>query len=242
MKTKFTYTFAFIIGILLFSNTYAQKGSTVIVFSKTVKYRHKSIEAGIKSIKELGRKNNFNVLATEDSNVLIFNLKNCDAVIFLSPSGDILNDSQQEKFKSYIENGGGFIGIHGASATETDWPWYGKMIGAYFLDHPVLQLATIDVKDHKHPATNFLENKWVKFDEWYNFKNVDPNIKVLLNLDEESYLGGKQGKGHPIAWFREFGNHKMFYTALGHTEESFSDKTFLKHILGGILYVLDKND
>lgn len=80
--------------------------------------------------------------------------------------------------------------------------------------------------DHKHPATNFLENRWIRFDEWYNFKNLNPDMKVLLNLDEESYLGGKHGKNHPIAWFREFDNSKMFYTAMGHTEESFSDKTF----------------
>ncbi len=241
VKTKNSFLILFLFGFLFSNNIYAQNSPKVIVFSKTVKYRHQSIEAGIKSIKKLGKKNHFEIIATENSDVLIFHLKNCDAVIFLSTSGDILNDSQQEKFISYIENGGGFVGIHGASATEADWPWYGKMIGASFLDHPILQLATIEVTDHKHPATNFLENRWVRFDEWYNFKNLNPDMKVLLNLDEESYLGGKHGKNHPIAWFREFDNSKMFYTAMGHTEESFSDKTFLKHLLGGILYVLDEN-
>jgi len=214
----------------------------VIVFSKTVNYRHKSIEAGIQSIKELGKKDYYEVLATEDAEVLVSNLENADAVIFLSTSGDVLNNSQQEKFKNFIENGGGFIGIHGAAATEYDWPWYGKLLGAFFLDHPKLQDATIEVTDHDHPATSFLGKIWVRYDEWYNFKDIDPDIRVLLNVDENSYTGGKHGKEHPIAWFRDYANRKMFYTALGHTEESFKDETFLKHISGGILYVLGKDE
>jgi len=225
-----------------FNHLYAQQLSKVAVFSKTVKYRHQSIESGIKSIKELGEMNHFKVVATEDSEVLISGLSQFDAVIFLSTSGDIFTDAQQEKFKSYIENGGGFIGIHGATATEADWPWYVKMIGASFLDHPKLQNAKIYVADHDHPSTSFLKNEWLRYDEWYNFIKINPNNRVLLNLDENSYEGGKQGKEHPITWYQEFKNRKMFYTALGHTEESFHDETFLKHILGGILYVLDKTN
>ena len=231
-----------IIGVFIhpFNHIYTQQLPKVAVFSKTVKYRHQSIEAGIKSIKELGKVNHFKVVAIEDSEVLISSLNQYDAVIFLSTSGDIFNDPQQEKFKSYIENGGGFIGIHGATATEAGWKWYVKMIGASFLDHPKLQNAMINVVDHDHPSTSFLKNEWIRYDEWYNFKNIDPNIGVLLNLDETSFIGGKNGKDHPIAWYQEFDNRKMFYTALGHTEESFYDEPFLKHILGGILYVLDK--
>ena len=125
------------IGITLwlgvfFLTTVNAKLPRVIVFSKTVNYRHKSIEAGIQSIKELGKKDHYEVLATEDAEVLVSNLDHADAVIFLSTSGDVLNNSQQEKFKNFIENGGGFIGIHGAAATEYDWPWYGKLLGAFF--------------------------------------------------------------------------------------------------------------
>ena len=230
-----------LLAVFILTTVNAQQPK-VIVFSKTVKYRHKSIEAGIQSIKELGKKDHYEVLATEDAEVLISNLNNADAVIFLSTSGDILNDVQQEIFRSYIENGGGFVGIHGAAATESDWPWYGNLLGACFLDHPKLQDATIQVVNHKHPSTSFLNKNWVKYDEWYNFKDINSDISVLLNVDETSYKGGKHGKDHPIAWFREYANRKMFYTALGHTEESFTDKTFLKHLSGGILYVLGKNE
>ena len=241
---KKTIYLVIIIGVFIhpFNHVYAQQLPKVAVFSKTVKYRHESIEAGIKSITELGKANHFNVVATEDSEVLISSLNQYDAVIFLSTSGDIFTYSQQEKFKSYIENGGGFIGIHGATATEADWPWYVKMIGASFLDHPKLQNAKINVADHDHPSTSFLKNEWVRYDEWYNFIKINPKNKVLLNLDENSYEGGKHGKDHPIAWYQKFDNRKMFYTALGHTEESFQDKTYLQHMLGGILYVLDKTN
>jgi len=235
------YVIVFFIGNFLSNSIYAQNVPKVIIFSKTVKYRHQSIEAGIESIKKLGEDNSFQVSATEDSEVLISNLKNSDAVIFLSPSGDIFNYSQQEKFKNFIENGGGFIGIHGAAATEADWPWFGKLVGAVFLDHPKLQDATVEVVNHNHLSTSFLKDTWVRYDEWYNFYNMDPNIQVLLNLDETSYSGGKHGKNHPIAWYKEYKNRKVFYTALGHTEKSFNDETFLNHILGGIQYVLDNN-
>lgn len=65
-----------------------------------------------------------------------------------------------------------------------------------------------------------------------NFKNIIPNISILLNLDENSYLGGKNDKTHPIAWFQEFEKSKMFYTGLGHNEESFNNPVFLKHLSG----------
>jgi type 1 glutamine amidotransferase len=227
--------------VIPFNDIYAQYVPEVIVFSKTVKYRHKSIEAGIKSIREMGKKNHFRVTATEDSDVLIKNLDKADAVIFLSTSGDVLNDAQQEKFRTFIENGGGFVGIHCAAATEYDWPWFGELLGAYFLDHPRLQDASIEVVNHNHPSTSFLDKYWVRYDEWYNFRNISKDIQVLLNLDESSYSGGKHGKDHPIAWFREHAGRKMFYTGLGHTTESFRDTTFLRHLSGGILYVLDKN-
>jgi type 1 glutamine amidotransferase len=225
-----------------FNHIYTQQLPKIAVFSKTEKYRHQSIEAGIKSIKELGKSNHFKVIATEDSEVLISDLNQYEAVLFLSTSGDIFNGAQQEKFKSYIEKGGGFIGIHCAAATEKKWPWFGDLLGAVFLDHPELQNATIHVVDHDHPSTSFLKNEWIRYDEWYNFIKINPKNKVLLNLDENSYEGGKHGKDHPIAWYRELDNRKMFYTALGHTEESFQDKTYLQHMLGGILYVLDKTN
>jgi len=226
--------------LLLFSTglNWAQNSKKVLVFSKTEGYRHKSIEDGIKSIKKLGKENNFIVEATENSDILVSNLEKYDAIIFLSTTGDILNDSQQMKFEKFISNGGGFVGIHAAADTEYDWPWYGKMVGAYFKSHPKQQDAIIKIVNHDHPATKFLDKTWKKYDEWYNYKNVNPQINVLMMLDENSYTGGENGENHPIAWFQEYKGGKIFYTGLGHTSESYVDTKFLNHILGGINYVL----
>ncbi len=238
MKTKLVLSF--LLCVLLYKSTNAQEISTVVVFSKTEGYRHKSIKAGIESILKLGKENQFLVQSTEDANELIATLSSCKVVIFLNTTGNVLNNVQQEKFKTFIKNGGGFVGVHAATDTEYEWPWYGKMIGAYFESHPKQQEAVLEIVDKKHLATNFLESKWTKFDEWYNYKNINPDINVLMNLDESSYKGGENGKNHPIAWFHKYEGGNIFYTGLGHTEESYKDAAFLKHLSGGILYAMGR--
>lgn len=113
------------------------------------------------------------------------------------------------------------------------------MVGAYFANHPKLQKATINVIDKNHLSTSFLPDKWERFDEWYNFKNVQSDIKVLARLDESTYEGGTMGTNHPHAWYHNFDGGRAFYTAGGHTNESYSEPLFLRHLLGGIQYALD---
>lgn len=158
----------------------------------------------------------------------------------MNTTGNILNTEQEKAFQTYIENGGGFVGIHSAADTEYTWPWYGRMIGAYFKSHPNRQNAILDIKNCKHSSTEFLGKHWNKYDEWYNYKEINPQINVLMEVDESSYVGGKNGIHHPICWVQKIKKGKMFYTGLGHTEESYSDEKFLKHVLGGIQYVLNK--
>lgn len=221
---------------------FQENSDTILIFSKTEGFRHQSIEEGAKEIKELASENNLEVLHSE--NAAYFqpdSLAKFEAILFLNTTGDILNEQQQEAFKQFIQNGGGFVGIHAASDTEYDWSWYGQMVGAYFQSHPEIQEATITVVDHEHPSTSFLPDKWVRTDEWYNFRDINPDINVLMNLEESTYEGGENGKDHPIAWYHEYDGGRIFYTAGGHTSESYSDSLFKKHILGGIQYVLDKN-
>jgi len=225
-----------------FCSGIAQEKSKILVFSKTAGYRHQSIEKGIEAIKKLGNENDFVVEATENSDVLVANLNKYSAVVFLNTTGDVFTEKQQKTFKKYISKGGGFIGIHAATDTEFDWPWYGNMVGAYFMSHPHKQNATIDVVDKKHRSTKFLSDKWVKYDEWYNFKSINKDINVLLKLDENSYSGGKNGNNHPIAWYHIYDGGRIFYTGLGHTKQSYEDVTFLKHVLGGILYAMGKTN
>jgi len=233
--------FCLFIAIFSSYNIFAQQAKSIMVFSKTEGFRHDCIEVGIESIQKLGKENSFKVDMTEDSKVLISGLNNYDVIIFLNTTGNILTEAQQKKFEKYIQKGGGFVGIHSATDTEYDWPWYGKLVGAYFLNHPKQQQATINITNQDHLSTFFLGKKWSKFDEWYNFKDINPDVNILMKLDENSYKGGKNGDNHPIAWFHEYDGGRVFYTGLGHTKESYQNPKFLKHVLGGINYAMDRS-
>lgn len=229
-----------IILSILFLNPNLQKDK-VLVFTKTVEYRHESIETGVETIKELGKENDFEVFHSEDANIFTEEgLSQYKLVIFLSTTGDILNDEQQKSFENYINNGGNFMGIHAAADTEYEWPFYGKLIGAYFLDHPEKSNAEVIKVNNDHQATKHLPERWSRYDEWYNYKSISSDIKVLLQLDESTYKGGKNGPNHPIAWYHEFDGKRTFYTGMGHTKESYSESDYKKHILGGILYCLKR--
>ncbi len=230
----------FLLLFLCFAFLGISQSKKVLVFSKTKGYRHTSIETGIKAIRKLGEVNGFEVSATEDAAIFTSDsLKRYQAVLFLSTTGNIFNKAQERAFKSFIINGGGFVGVHAAADTEYDWPWYGQLVGAYFESHPEQQSAVLSLQDADHVSTKGLPSKWQHFDEWYNFKDIQEGIRVVLTVDELSYTGGKNGSFHPISWYREFDGGKMFYTALGHTEAAYSGEFFLKHLLGGIQYVLN---
>ncbi len=212
----------------------------VLVFSKTAAFRHASIPAGIEAIKQLGSENNFSVDATEDSTVFTDkNLAQYKAIIFLSTTGDVLNESQQTAMENYIHHGGGFVGIHAASDTEYGWPWYGKLVGAWFSAHPPgIHPATVKLEDPNAPSTSSLPLTWSRTDEWYNFRTNprENGVHVLATLDESTYEGGTMHGDHPISWCHEFDGGRSWYTAMGHTAESFHDPLLLFHILGGIEY------
>ena len=211
---------------------------SVLVFSKTdtAGFRHASIPQGIETIRALGDEHYFAVDATEDASAFTTDsLRQYDAVIFLNTSGDVLGPVQQSAFERYVQSGGGFVGVHGASATEYDWLWYGRLVGAFFDEHPDVQEATINVANATHPSTLHLPTSWTRTGEWYNFR-TDPtdSVDVLLTLDEASYEGGTMGEAHPIAWTHEYDGGRAFYTGLGHTKEGYADPLFRQHLFKGI--------
>lgn len=209
----------------------------VLVFSKTKGFRHDSIETGVEMVKKLGTENGFVVDATEDSaQFTVEVLKNYKVVMFLNTTGDVLDDTQQKVFEEYIRIGNGYVGVHSASDTEYDWPFYGMLVGAYFKSHPNIQKAKINVVDKTHPATAHLSDVWERTDEWYNFRMPPSEVQVLMKLDEKSYQGGENGDNHPVCWFHAVDAGRSFYTELGHTKESYADPLYQKHLLGGILY------
>jgi type 1 glutamine amidotransferase len=205
----------------------------LLVFTKTAGFRHESIPAGIQALREL-----FRIDATEDADAFTAdNLARYRAVVFLNTSGTVLDGGQKAAFEAYIKGGGGFAGVHAAADTEYDWPFYGDLVGAYFASHPEIQRAVVRVEDPNHPATAGLGESMTRTDEWYNFRtNPRPNVHVLLTLDESSYSGGTMGADHPHAWVRTYGRGRSFYTAGGHTVESYAEPAFRAHLAGGIRY------
>jgi type 1 glutamine amidotransferase len=212
----------------------------MLVFSKTVGFRHGSIAAAQKALMALNP--SLKVEVTEDANAFTTqNLKRFDVVGFVLTTGDVLNASQEAALEAYIKGGGGFVGVHSATDTEYDWPFYGELAGAHFKSHPEVQEATVRVEDKNHPTTRLMPSVWRRVDEWYDFKVSPRNkVKVLASLDESTYRGGTMGKDHPIIWCREIGKGRAWYTGMGHTDSTWKEILFLGSLYDGIVWASRK--
>jgi type 1 glutamine amidotransferase len=199
---------------------------TVLIISKTAGYRHASIEFGVQAISTIAHDLDFKVLATEDCSILC--TETYDVVVFLNTTGTILNKEERDCLRSFVEEGGGFLGIHSAADTEYDWPWYGEtLLGAWFVSHPPVSESTITIHDRSHPSTVHLQADWICTDEWYVYDRVPEKSRVLLSVH-----------GHPLAWCKEIKKGKSFYTGRGHTNACFTESDFIEHIKGGLKWVV----
>jgi type 1 glutamine amidotransferase len=217
----------------------------VLVFTRTTGFRHGSIANGIAMVQQLGTQNGFTVDATEDpARFTPAGLAPYAAVIFLSTTGDVLDDAQQAAFQAWLEGGRGWVGIHAAADCEYGWPWYGAQVlgnGAWFQSHPAIQQATVLREVTDDPSTAHLPTSFAFTDEWYNFRaNPRVGATVLLRLDESSYSpgNGAMGADHPISWKRGVGAGRAWYTGMGHRNETFADQRFRVHVLGGIQWAI----
>lgn len=229
---------ALLVGAQMPTMALSKPTPSVLVMSKTAGFHHDSIQNGKEALTKMGQAHGLRVEFTEDgASFSPDNLKRFDVVVFLSTTGDILDSKQQNAFENWLEAGGGFVGIHAATDTEYDWPWYGKAIGAWFKAHPAIQPAKIIIEDRGHPSTNFLPPIWDHTDEWYNFRvNPRPNVHVLASIDEKSYKGGEMMGDHPMMWTNEVGRGRVWYTEFGHTAECYTDPQYLKSLYEGILW------
>jgi type 1 glutamine amidotransferase len=215
----------------------------VLVFSKTAGFRHASIPDGIAAIQRLGATHHFMADATEDSTAFTDNqLARYKAIVFLNPSGDILDAGQRAAFQRYIEQGGGFVGIHNAAAllspTMDNWEWYNKLVGAQYHSEIPTQPMRLHVVTHAHPSTAGLPPVWRFTEEAYNFKhNPKSNgVTVLVSLAESSVNSGQMGADHPFSWYHAYDNGRSWYTTGGANAEDYANAFFLAHVLGGIQY------
>jgi cytochrome c len=214
----------------------------LLVYSRTDGFRHDAIPDGIRALAGLAEKEGWVVEATEDPTTFRdARLASFELVTFLNTNGVVLDTEGREAFVRFVRSGGAFVGIHGATATETDFSWYTGLVGATFRTHPHVQPASVIVEDATHPATAHLAARWLRVDEWYAFHaNPRGSVHVLLGLDESSYEpgDGAMGGDHPVAWCHNYDGGRAFYTALGHTAESYTDPLYLAHLAGGIRWAL----
>jgi type 1 glutamine amidotransferase len=207
----------------------------ILLYTRTDVPHHPSIVPGIRALHDLAEANGFHLTHTEDPTVVVdARGSRPDVFVFLNTACDELPEDRREGLVRSIRGGSGFVGIHSASYFETEWPWYEALVGARFSGHPEPQNGRIDVIDRGHPATRDLPAQWYRYDEWYNFRTLPAGVRVLATLDETTYAGGAHGAYHPAIWCHAYEGARSFYTALGHTDECFSDEPYLRHILGAL--------
>ena len=213
----------------------------ILVFSKTNSFIHvEAIPAAETLIQALGKKHGWSVYVTE--NGAINNPKDLakfDTVIWNNVTGNVLTTDQQNALVNYLQNGGGWIGLHGAGDSSSDWDWYKQtLVGAIFIGHPYpnqFQTATMQIENRDDPIVNHLGTSWTRVDEWYSFEQSPrkEGVQILATLDESTYtqvLMDKDismGADHPIIWKRCVENGRAFYSALGHTAESYSEPDYV---------------
>jgi type 1 glutamine amidotransferase len=218
----------------------------VLYLTHSAGFKHDVLPLSQQILKEIGaRSRAFEVTATEDCSLLSREaLKKYDAVVFYTTGELPISDEQKAAFLAFIKSGKGFVGIHSATDTFYKWPEYGELIGGYFDQHPWHQAVTIAVEDQRHPATRHLEKQFTITDEIYQFKDFSRSrVSVLLRLDANSVDLNKPAvhrtdKDFAIAWWRKYGNGRVFYTALGHRPEVWQDERFQQHLLGAVRWAM----
>jgi hypothetical protein len=220
----------------------------VLLFSHSTGYRHASIEPGIAAIQGLGAREKMTIVPSADPNIFTADrLRGFDAIIFLStstdpkkPESEWFQGSRRDALQGFVRRGGGIVGIHAASDSHYHWPWYGKMIGGHFAKHPPgTPEGTLRVVDRKHAATRGVPPTMRRVDEWYYFDDYNPEAQLLVTLDPAS-IGEKDVNPNPVSWAHEFEGGRVFYTAMGHTNETYTDRNFLTHLAGGLRWVMKK--
>jgi len=230
------------------TRSYAQKQFKVLLVTTTKGWHHESVHQGVLALQQLAVKNFFDISLLEDPNGFTDKkLEQYQAVILLNTTGDIFNEEQQKVMERFIQAGKGFVGIHSASDTEYDWPWYTQLVGRMFIIHPAVQTAKLNVLDSKFPGLQAFSNGRLWTDEWYEFgPEKVSGLNYILSVDESTYnpkadwgaraKGNGMGKLHPIAWYHNFDGGRAFYTALGHLPTCYTDPDFLNHVYAGIVW------
>ncbi len=226
---------------------------SVLVFSKTNGFRHEeAIPAGLALLDRLAAERGWSLFHTENGAVFTPELlARFDVAVWHNTSGDVLSEDQRTAFKTWLTEGGGFVGLHGAGGDPSyDWAWYvEELVGAQFIGHtmgPQFQEATAIVESRDHPATRDLPESFQHVEEWYSFDRSvrDAGFEVLVRVDESTYTPElhllwmdtdlRMGDDHPVVWSRCLGQGRTFFSALGHQEAAYQ-RDEMASLLGGAI-------
>lgn len=227
--------------LLLASSTFAAPRDRVLIFTKTAGFRHDAIPTAVATLKTLAADAGMVADHTEDAQAFTTdNLSRYRVVVFASTTGDVLDDAQQAAMETFVRKGGGFVGVHAAADTEYDWPWYGRLVGAYFRNHPPgLQSTQVQPERDGKPSGE----RWPVTDELYNYRtNPRPQVQVIATVDEREYSGGEMGGDHPIAWCHAFDGGRSWYTGLGHDAKIYEDANVILQLAQGLRYAAGRAD
>ena len=219
---------------------------SILVYSGTTGFRHDSIPAGIRAVSAMATRRGLSVVSSEDPAVFSDgSLKRFKAIVLLScttdpknPASEWLVGDRRTALQQFVRSGGGIVAIHAAADSHYHWPWYARLIGGRFTRHPAgTPKGHVTVVAPLDPAVQGLPRSVERTDEWYYFEDYDPVSKVLVTLDPSS-IKEQDTNPNPIAWTRQINEGRVFYTAMGHTTESYSEPFFLQHVATGLDWVL----
>ena len=221
-------------GVPAASSPRTQDRPRLLVFTRTVGWRHDSIPQAVQALRELAGTVDFDVVHSEDP--ALFDdpyLPRFRAVVFANTTGEVLDPAQRAAFERYLAAGGAFMGVHSAADTGKDWAWYGDLVGAWFRKHPPgLQHTEVRFESGRGPGGL---QRWPVTDELYNYtRNPRDMVDVIATVDESTYEGGTMGSDHPIAWCHASAGGRAWYTGLGHAQALYADPVFRAHLLRGL--------
>jgi uncharacterized protein len=211
----------------------------MLVYSRTTGFRHDSIAQGKLMLQEIASEQGFEITETEVNDLITpEGLAQFEILFFMNSTGDIFNQAEEAAVQQWMETGNGaYAGVHSATDTEQGWAFYKEMTGQYYDGHVNANTPgaiQFEANVLQFPAVAGLPNPWQRNEEWYRFNSFQewsskPGFQVL---------GRKAADNQPIAWVREFGNWRAFYTGIGHDAAAFRDPAVKQHVTGGIMWAV----
>jgi type 1 glutamine amidotransferase len=251
--------------ILLFCATFVAAQSAqprrkqLLAIGEQKGYRHEAVSHALATIERLGHDSGlWDTTIRTDTEALTKkkleynarNLNDFDAVLFFT-GGELEMDAQQKSdFLSFVrDDGKGFVGVHSATITFTEWPEFGELIGGYFDEHPWGTFeAPILVEDPSFPGMQPWPHSFLLRDEVYQIKNYSRDkVRVLMRLDPAK-LDLRNKKVHrtdgdfAVTWAKSFGRGRVFYSSLGHVSENWDDPRLQKMYAEAIQWALGLTD